>query len=133
MLLCYWGLIMSKIKVPMRVDVTKRVLGYRMANPFSNDTHYVVRLAPLPIEAEFTQSDHSSISELECVHATFRQYVNRLQLADMQTLYAIHSMLKSARVDNAFDMLTLNKQLLPLLDEVIAQADPDNYELEIIK
>ena len=31
------------------------------------------------------------------------------------------------------DMLTLNKQLLPMLDEVIAQADPDNYELEIIK
>ena len=124
---------MSKIKVPMRVDVNKRMLGYRMANPFSNATHYVVRLAPLPIEAEFTQSDHSGVSELECVQSAFKQYIKQFQSVDMQTLYAIHSMLKSARVDNAFDMLTLNKQLLPMLDEVIAQADPDNYELEIIK
>ena len=123
----------SKIKVPMFVNITKRMLGYRMANPFSNDTHYVVKLVPLPIEAEFTQSEHSGVSELECVHATFRQYVNRLQQVDIQTLYAIEHLLKSAQVDNAFDMLTLNKQLLPMLDEVIAQADPDNYELEIIK
>ena len=123
----------NKIKVPMFVNITKRMLGYRMANPFSNDTHYVVKLVPLPIEAEFTQSEHSGVSELECVHATFRQYVNRLQQVDIQTLYAIEHLLKSAQVDNAFDMLTLNKQLLPMLDEVIAQADPDNYELEIIK
>lgn len=124
---------MSKIKVPMRVDVNKRVLGYRMANPFSNDTHYVVRLAPLPIEAEFIQSDHSGVSELEYVQSAFKQYIKQSQSVNIQTLYAIHSMLKSAQVDNAFDMLTLTKQLLPLLDEVIAQADPDNYELEIIK
>lgn len=123
----------NKIKVPMFVDINKRILGYRMENLFSNDTHYVVKLVPLPIEAEFTQSEHSGVSELECVHATFRQYVNQLQQVNIQTLYAIHSMLKSARVDNAFDMLTLNKQLLPMLDEVIAQADPNNYELEIIK
>ena len=123
----------NKIKVPMFVDINKRTLGYRMENPFSNDTHYVVKLVPLPIEAKFTQSEHSGASELECVHATFRQYANQLQQVDMQTLFAIEHLLKSARVDNAFDMLTLNKQLLPMLDEVIAQADPNNYELEIIK
>lgn len=123
----------NKIKVPMFLDINKRTLGYRMANPFSNDTRYVVKLVPLPIEAEFTQSEHSGVSELDYVHATFRQYVNQFQQVDIQILYAIHNLLKSARVDNAFDMLTLNKQLLPMLDEVIAQADPNNYELEIIK
>ena len=51
----------------------------------------------------------------------------------MQTLFAIEHLIKSAKVENAFDMLTLNKQLLPMLDEVIAQADPNNYELEIIR
>jgi hypothetical protein len=36
-------------------------------------------------------------------------------------------------VENAFDMITLVKQLVPMLDEAIAQADPENYELEIIR
>jgi len=42
-------------------------------------------------------------------------------------------LLTSAKVDNAFDMLTLTKQLVPMLDEAITQADPDNYKLEIIR
>ena len=63
----------------------------------------------------------------------FKEYMRKFQSINIQTLYAIEHLLKSAKVDNAFDMLTLNKQLLPMLDEVIAQADPDNYELEIIR
>ena len=63
----------------------------------------------------------------------FARYMQNFLKVDMQNLYAIKHLLISAKVDNAFDMLALTKQLLPMLDEVIAQADPDNYELEIIK
>ena len=92
-----------------------------------------IRLIPENFEGSYDLADDTTVPESEYIKYAFRQYANQLQQVDMQTLYAIYSMLKSARVDNAFDMLTLTKQLLPMLDEVIAQADPNNYELEIIK
>ena len=72
-------------------------------------------------------------SGINYVSIAFNEYMRQFRQVNMQTLFAIEHLLKSARVDNAFDMMELNKQLLPMLDEVIAQADPDNYELEIIK
>ena len=72
-------------------------------------------------------------SGINYVSIAFNEYMRQFRQVNMQTLFAIEHLLKSARVDNAFDMMELNKQLLPMLDEVIAQADPNNYELEIIK
>ena len=92
-----------------------------------------IRLIPENFEGSYNLADDTFVSESEYINYAFKQFINKFQQVDMQTLYAIDYMLKSARVDNAFDMLTLTKQLLPMLDEVIAQADPDNYELEIIK
>ena len=117
----------SKIKVPMKVQTYHRNTG-----PFGS---YLlnIRLIPENFEGSYDLADDTTVPESEYINYAFKQFINKFQQVDMQTLYAIHSMLKSAQVDNAFDMLTLNKQLLPMLDEVIAQADPDNYELEIIK
>ena len=117
----------SKIKVPMKVQTYRRNTG-----PFGA---YLldIRLIPENFEGSYKLVDGTLVPESEYINYVFKQFINKFQQVDMQTLYAIHSMLKSARVDNAFDMITLTKQLLPMLDEVIAQADPDNYELEIIK
>ena len=118
---------MPKIKVPMRIQTSRRSTG-----PFGS---YLldIRLIPDNFTGSYDLADDTTVPESEYIKYAFNQYMRKFQSVDMQTLYAIHHLLKSARVDNAFDMLTLNKQLLPLLDEVIAQADPDNYELEIIK
>lgn len=121
---------MPKIKVPMRVNIEQLNTGQSFRDPYGLDKRFRVHLTPVPICREYEPLEGSSI---DYVNVAFKQYIKQFQSVDMQTLYAIHSILKSARVDNAFDMLTLNKQLLPMLDEVIAQADPDNYELEIIK
>ena len=118
---------MSKIKVPMRIQTSRRNTG-----PFGS---YLldIRLIPDNFRGSYNLDDDTTVPEYEYIKYAFNQYMNKFQSVDMQTLYAIHHLLKSARVENAFDMLTLTKQLLPMLDEVIAQADPDNYELEIIK
>ena len=121
---------MPKIKVPMRVNIEQLNTGQSFRDPYGLDKRFRVHLTPVPICREYESLEGSSI---DYVNVAFKQYIKQFQQVDMQTLYAIHSILKSARVDNAFDMLTLNKQLLPMLEEVIAQADPDNYELEIIK
>ena len=123
----------NKIKVPMKVRVNKMNAYPSIDYPFSNDLRLDIELTPLSLKQSFTIRSDESIAELAKINRLFNYYIEQFQSVDMQTLYAIHSLLKSARVDNAFDMLTLNKQLLPMLDEVIAQADPDNYELEIIK
>ena len=122
---------MSKIKVPMRVNVEQVKSHPSVFNPFGPIDVLNIKLSMMPFAESFeiVPVDHSS----EYINRAFKHFMKQFQQVDMQTLFAIHSMLKSARIDNAFDMLTLNKQLLPLLDEVIAQADPDNYELEIIK
>ena len=118
---------MSKIKVPMRIQTSRRITG-----PFGS---YLldIRLIPDNFTGSYDLANDTTVPESEYIKYAFNEYMKKFQSVDMQTLYAIHSILKSARVDNAFDMLTLTKQLLPMLDEVIAQADPDNYELEIIK
>ena len=118
---------MPKIKVPMRIQTYRRNTG-----PFGS---YLlgIRLIPDNFTGSYELADDTDVPESEYIKYTFNQYMNKFQSVDMQILYAIHHLLKSARVENAFDMLTLTKQLLPMLDEVIAQADPDNYELEIIK
>ena len=118
---------MPKIKVPMHIQTSRR-----NTEPFGS---YLldIRLIPDNFTGSYDLADDTTVSESEYIQHAFNQYMNKVQSVDLQTLYAIHQLLKSARVDNAFDMLTLNKQLLPMLDEVIAQADPDNYELEIIK
>ena len=122
---------MPRIKVPMRVNVERVESHTSVLSPFGPIDVLNIKLSMMPFAESFeiVPVDHSS----EYINRAFKHFMKQYQQVDMQTLYAIHSMLKSARVDNAFDMLTLNKQLLPMLDEVIAQADPDNYELEIIK
>ena len=122
---------MSKIKVPMRVNVEQVKSHHNMFAPFGPIDVLNIKLSMMPFAESFeiVPVDHSS----NYINKTFKHFIKQFQQVDMQTLYTIHSMLKSARVDNAFDMIELNKQLLPMLDEVIAQADPDNYELEIIK
>lgn len=122
---------MPKIKVPMRVNVEQVKSHPSVLNPFVPIDVVNIKLSLMPFAESFeiVPVDHSS----EYINRAFKHFMEQYQSVDMQTLYVIHHLLKSARVDNAFDMLTLTKQLLPLLDEVIAQADPDNYELEIIK
>lgn len=121
---------MPKIKVPMQLRIEQLNTGPSFNDPYGLDKRLRVHLTPAPICREYQSLEGSSI---DYVKVAFKQYMMQSQSVNMQTLYTIHHLLKSARIDNAFDMLTLNKQLLPLLDEVIAQADSDNYELEIIK
>ena len=118
---------MPKIKVPMGIQTYRRSTG-------SFGSYLLdIRLIPDNFTGSYDLANDTTIPESEYIKYAFNEYMSKFKSVDMQTLYAIHSMLKSARIDNAFDMLTLTKQLLPMLDEVIAQADPDNYELEIIK
>ena len=117
----------SKIKVPMRVQTYRR-----NTKPFGSYLLYI-RLIPKTFEGSYDLADDTTVPESEYINYAFNEFINKFQQVDMQTLYAIYSMLKSAQVDNAFDMLTLNRQLLPMLDKVIDQANPNNYELEIIK
>ena len=123
----------NKIKVPMKVRVNKMNAYPSIDYPFSNDLRLDIELTPLSLKQSFTIRSDESIAELVQINRAFKHYIKQFQSVDIQTLFAIEHLLKSAQIDNAFDMLTLNKQLLPMLDEVIAQADPDNYELEIIK
>lgn len=121
---------MSKIKVPMRCKIEHLNPVPSFNDPYGLDSSIRIHLTPEAIHIQYNFSGNSS---MDYVNVAFKEYVKQFQSVDMQTLFAIEHLLKSAKVDNAFDMLTLNKQLLPMLDEVIAQADPDNYELEIIK
>ena len=121
---------MSKIKVPMRCQIEHLKPGPSFNDPYGLDNSIEIHLTPEAIHRKYNFSGDSSV---DYVNITFKHFMEQYQSVDIQILFAIEHLLKSARVDNAFDMLTLNKQLLPMLDEVIAQADPDNYELEIIK
>ena len=121
---------MPKIKVPMQLRIEQLNTGQSFRDPYDLDKRFRVYLTPVPICREYESLEGSSVNY---VNVAFKEYMKQFKSVDMQTLYAIEHLIKSARVDNAFDMLTLTKQLLPMLDEVIAQADPDNYELEIIK
>ena len=121
---------MPKIKIPMRCKIEHLNPGPSFNDPYGLDGSIRIQLTPEAIHREYQCRTNSGI---DYVSIAFNAYMRQFRQVDMQTLYAIEHLLKSARVDNAFDMLTLNKQLLPMLDEVIAQADPDNYELEIIK
>lgn len=122
---------MPKIKVPMQLRIEEIQLEPSFRDPYKRNINIV--LTPQRVVHSLTASHFSQADSIHYVNEAFRRHMKQFQQVDIQTLYAIHSMLKSARIDNAFDMLTLTKQLLPMLDEVIAQADPDNYELEIIK
>lgn len=121
---------MPKIKVPMQIRIEHLNTGQSFRDPYGLDKRFRVHLTPAPICREYEPLEGSSINY---INVAFKQYMKQFQQVDMQTLFAIEHLLKSARIDNAFDMLTLTKQLLSMLDEVIAQADPDNYELEILK
>ena len=121
---------MPKIKVSMRCKIEHLNPGPSFNDPYGLDNSIRIHLTSEAIHRNFNYRENS---EIDYVNVTFKEHMKQFQSVDMQTLYAIHHLLKSARVENAFDMLTLTKQLLPMLDEVIAQADPDNYELEIIK
>ena len=121
---------MLKIKVPMRCKIEHLNPGPSFNDPYGLDNSIEIHLTPEAIHRKYNFSGDSSV---DYVNIAFKEYMKQFQSINIQTLYAIHHLLKSAKVDNAFDMLTLNKQLLPMLDEVIAQADPDNYELEIIR
>ena len=121
---------MPKIKVPMQCRIEHLNPGSSFNDPYGLDKRLRVHLTPAPICREYQCGTNS---EIDYVNIAFKDYMKQFQSVNMQILFAIEHLLKSARVENAFDMLTLNKQLLPMLDEVITQADPDNYELEIIK
>ena len=121
---------MPKIKVPMRCKIEHLNPGPSFNDPYGLDNSIRIHLTPEAIRRQYNFKENSSV---DYVNIAFNEYMRQFRQVNIQTLFAIEHLLKSARVDNAFDMLTLNKQLLPLLDEVIAQADPDNYELEIIK
>ena len=121
---------MLKIKVPMRCKIEHLNPGPSFNDPYGLDNSIEIHLTPEAIHRKYNFSGDSSV---DYVNIAFKEYMRKFQSINILTLYAIEHLLKSAKVDNAFDMLTLNKQLLPMLDEVIAQADPDNYELEIIK
>lgn len=99
-------------------------------NPY--DEQIRIQLIPQSIEQSFNLSSHEAGSA-DYVQLVFDRYMQHLLKVDMQNLYAIRHLLTSAKVENAFDMLALTKQLLPMLDETIAQAEPSIYELEIIK
>lgn len=122
---------MSKIKVPMQLRIEETQLEHSFRDPYERNINIV--LTPQRVAHSFTASHFSQAESMDFVHRTFYKYIKQFQQVDIQTLYAIEHLLRSARVDNAFDMLTLNEQLLPMLYKVIAQADPYNYELEIIK
>ena len=121
---------MSKIKVPMRLRIEHLNSVPSFNDPYGLDSSIRIHLTPEAIHRQYNFSGDSSV---DYVNIAFKEYMRKFQSINIQTLFAIEHLLKSARIDNAFDMLTLNKQLLPMLDEVIAQADPDNYELEIIR
>ena len=121
---------MPKIKVPMRCKIEHLNQVPSFNDPYGLDNSIRIHLTPQAIHRQYNCRENSSV---DYVNVAFKEYVKQFQSVDMQTLYAIHHLLKSPRVENAFDMLTLTKQLLPMLDEVIAQANLDNYELEIIK
>ena len=115
----------------MRCRIEETQLEHSFINPYERNINIV--LTPQRVAHSFTASHFSQADSIHYVNEAFRRYIKQFQSVDIKTLFAIEHLLKSARIDNAFDMVTLNKQLLPMLDEVIAQADPDNYELEIIK
>ena len=121
---------MSKIKVPMQLRIEQLNTGQSFRDPYGLNKRLRVHLTPVPICREYVSLEGSSV---DYVKVAFKECVKQFQSVDIQILFAIEHLLKSARVENAFDMLTLNEQLLPMLEEVIAQVDPDNYELEIIK
>ena len=121
---------MPKIKVSMRCRIEHLNPVPSFNDPYGLDNSIRIHLTPEAIHRNYNCRENSSV---DYVNVAFKEYMKQFQSINIQTLFAIEYLLKSARVDNAFDMLTLNKQLLPMLDEVIAQADPDNYELEIIK
>lgn len=121
---------MPKIKVPMRCKIERLKSIPSFNDPYGLANSIEIHLTPEAIHRKYNFSGDSNI---DYVNVAFKQYIKQFQQVDMQILYAIEHLIKSARVDNAFDMLTLTKQLLPMLDEVITQADPDHYELEIIK
>ena len=121
---------MPKIKVPMRCQIEHLNPIPSFNDPYGLDNSIRIHLTPEAIHRQYNCRENSGI---DYVNIAFHEYMRQFRQVNMQTLFAIEHLLKSARVDNAFDMLTLTKQLLPMLDEVIAQADPDNYELEIIK
>ena len=121
---------MQKIKVSMRCKIERLKSIPSFNDPYGLDSSIEIHLTPEAIHRKYNFSGDSSVNY---VNIAFKEYMRKFQSINIQTLFAIEHLIKSARVDNAFDMLTLTKQLLPMLDEVIAQADPDNYELEIIK
>ena len=120
----------NKIKVPMRCQVAHLNQGPSFNDPYGLNNSIRIYLVPEAIHREYQCRENSGINY---VNIAFNEYMRQFRQVNIQTLFAIEHLLKSAQVNNAFDMLTLNKQLLPMLDEVIAQADPANYELEIIK
>ena len=122
---------MQKIKVPMRCKLEHIQHGM---GSFSNhyDEQLRITLTPEPVQQSFNLSSHESGSA-DYVQLVFYRYMQNFLKVDLQNLYAIKHLLISAKVENAFDMIALTKQLLPMLEKTIAQADPDNYELEIIK
>ena len=121
---------MPKIKVPMRLRIEQLNPIPSFNDPYGLDSSIRIHLTPEAIHRQYNCRENSGI---DYVNIAFHEYMRQFRQVNMQTLFAIEHLLKSARVENAFDMLTLTKQLLLMLDEVIAQADPDNYELEIIK
>ena len=123
---------MEKIKVPMQCRIDRLNHGFEdFTSPF--DTKLRITLTPQPIQQIVNASPNDRGEAADYVQLTFNRYTRSFLKVDVQNLDAIRYLLTSTRVENTFDMITLVKQLVPMLDEAIAQADPHNYELEIIK
>jgi hypothetical protein len=123
---------MQKIKVPMQCQIDRLSRGFEDFTSLF-DTKLRITLTPQPIQQIVNASPNDRGESAEYVQLTFNRYLRSFLNVNIQNLDAIRYLLTSTRVDNAFDMITLVKQLVPMLDEAISQADPENYELEIIR
>ncbi len=122
---------MQKIKVPMRCKLERIKHSMRsFSNPYNEQMR--ITLIPEPIQHSFNLSSHETGSA-DYVQLVFDRYMHSFLKVNLQNLFAVKHLLISTKVENAFDMLSLTQQLLPMIEETIAQADPNNYELEIIK
>ena len=87
---------MSKIKVPMRLRIEQLNTGQSFRDPYGLDKRFRIHLTPAPICREYESLEGSNI---DYVNVAFKHYIKQFQQVDIQILYAIEHLLKSARVE----------------------------------
>lgn len=122
----------NKIKVLLRVN-TLWNNHHDMADPY-NPPQVQISMCPVTRQYAFrTDGNDTTAAATDIMYRAFNMYLRDTIPYDIHDLYNIIDLLKSANVSNQFEMFALNEQILPLLMNFIAQADPSRYELEIIK